>query len=128
MLKSSGVRAMPPGVVNTGYLLSALLSGMSPGLGRKPYKFVYAAGFLQDPIISVPSENGIRQLATAADAPPLEPPGDRLRSYGLEDDLNSLFFVCDPIANSAIFDFPIIVAPCCFKFFTINESFCGNAF
>ena len=40
MLKSSGVRAIPPGVVNTGYLLSPLLSGMSPGLGLKPYKFV----------------------------------------------------------------------------------------
>ncbi|CAM4363957.1 hypothetical protein COSO111634_37990 [Corallococcus soli] len=65
------------------------MSGMWPALETRssvglmltmPQK---CAGSRTEPPMSLPTSNGVRPAATAADAPPLEPPGVRVRSCGL---------------------------------------------
>ena len=44
---------------------------------------VTAAGWRIEPPVSVPIDSGASNAATAADEPPDEPPGMRVRSHGL---------------------------------------------
>ena len=48
---------------------------------------------------------------TAAEEPPDDPPGTRLRSHGLRDAPNAEFSVEEPMANSSMFDLPRITTP-----------------
>jgi hypothetical protein len=60
---------------------------------------------------SEPSASGSIPLATAAAAPPLEPPAVRERSNGLRVAPNTALKVCDPAPNSEVFVLPITIAP-----------------
>src|SRR5258708_12027072 len=70
-----------------------------------------AAGWRIDPPVSVPMPRGASNAATAAEEPPDDPPGTRLRSQGLRDGPNAEFSVDDPIANSSMFALPRITTP-----------------
>src|SRR5215470_6550402 len=54
-----------------------------PRLGLIPNRPHTLDGILMDPPPSLPCAAGARPEATAAAAPPLEPPADRLRSHGV---------------------------------------------
>src|SRR6266705_1424277 len=54
-----------------------------PRLGLIPNRPHTLAGILIDPPPSLPWATGARPAATAAPAPPLEPPADRDRSHGV---------------------------------------------
>jgi hypothetical protein len=53
-----------------------------PRLGRSATMLLKFAGFLRDPPRSLPSANGNRPAASAAPAPPDDPPALFVRSYG----------------------------------------------
>src|SRR5262249_60804144 len=64
-----------------------------------------------EPPVSVPIPSGASYAATAADDPPDEPPGTRLRSQGLCDGPNAEFSVEEPMANSSQLALPRITTP-----------------
>src|SRR5205085_8126970 len=64
-----------------------------------------------EPPVSVPVPSGASNAATAADEPPDEPPGTRVRSQGLREGPNAEFSVDDPIANSSMLVLPSRTAP-----------------
>ena len=70
-----------------------------------------AAGWRIEPPVSVPMPSGASNAVTAAEEPPEDPPGTRLRSHGLRDGPNAEFSVDDPIANSSMLDLPRITTP-----------------
>ena len=70
-----------------------------------------AAGWRIEPPVSVPMPSGASNAVTAADEPPEDPPGTRLRSHGLCDGPNAEFSVEEPIANSSMFVLPRITTP-----------------
>src|SRR5438093_3729895 len=57
--------------------------GTRPTLGRRATTLLKLAGLRSDPPRSLPSAIGRRPAASAAPAPPLDPPGLFDRSYGL---------------------------------------------
>ena len=57
----------------------------------------------------------VSSAATAAAEPPLEPPGTLSKSQGLRVGPNAEFSVEEPIANSSMLVFPIIIAPASFN-------------
>ncbi len=63
-------------IANTPYL------GTLPYVGLSPTTPHHEAGNLTDPAVSVPIAAEQRSAATAAELPPLEPPGSLLWSYG----------------------------------------------
>ena len=71
-----------------------------------------AAGWRMEPPVSDPRVNAASSAATAAAAPPLEPPGTRSSARGLWVGLKAEFSVVEPMANSSMFSFPSITAPC----------------
>src|SRR5687767_3440536 len=72
---------------------------------------VTAAGCRIEPPVSVPVDSGAWYAATAADEPPEEPPGIRVRSHGLRVTPYALFSVEEPIANSSMLVLPRITSP-----------------
>src|SRR5690606_15062968 len=70
-----------------------------------------AAGCLTDPPVSEPSATGTRPAATAAADPPDDPPGTRVRSWGLRVGPNAEFSVDEPMANSSRLVLPTTTAP-----------------
>src|SRR5579863_2319045 len=64
-----------------------------------------------EPPVSVPIASGASNAATAADEPPDEPPGTRVRSQGLCEGPKAEFSVDEPIANSSMFVLPSAIAP-----------------
>ena len=70
-----------------------------------------AAGCRIEPPVSVPSASGASNAATAAEEPPDEPPGTRLRSQGLRDGPKAEFSVEEPIANSSMLVLPRMTIP-----------------
>ena len=111
-----------------GRKLSVFLEGISPGVGLKPKTEQKEAGFLNDPIISEPSANGIIPVETAAAPPPLDPPDVSSISNGFFVDPKISLYVCEPIPNSGTFVFPNIKQPDFFKLLTIGESIFGMFF
>ena len=67
---------------------------------------VTAAGCRMEPPVSVPMASGAWYEAIAADEPPPEPPGIRVRSHGLPVGPYALFSVEDPMANSSMLVLP----------------------
>ncbi|MCX5738174.1 MAG: hypothetical protein NTZ61_06705 [Proteobacteria bacterium] len=57
--------------------------GTTPGEGRKPTTLLKFAGLRSEPPMSPPSASGSRLAASAAPAPPLEPPALFSRFHGL---------------------------------------------
>src|SRR5262249_14600404 len=76
-----------------------------PTIPHKP------AGCRIDPPVSVPIAAGDIPADTAAAEPPLDPPGDRVRSHGFPVFLNAEFSVEPPIANSSMLVRPTSTAP-----------------
>ncbi len=67
---------------------------------------VTAAGWRMEPPVSVPIASGDWYEASAAEEPPPEPPGMRVRSQGLPVGPYALFSVDDPMANSSMLVLP----------------------
>ena len=82
--------------------------GIRPGVGRRPTRLQNAAGLRTLAPRSEPSANGSIPAATAAAAPPLEPPGVFVRSYGLRVAPKTALNVCEPAPNSGVFVLPMI--------------------
>ena len=61
--------------------------------------------------MSLPSASGTRPAASAAAAPPDEPPTDRPCRYGLWVAPKTGLNVCDPAANSGTLVLPTRIAP-----------------
>jgi hypothetical protein len=80
-------------------------------LGRSPTTLQNDAGLRSDPPMSLPSASGSIPAASAAAAPPLEPPADRSRSYGLRVVPKIGLKVCEPAAHSGTLDLPTSTAP-----------------
>src|SRR5881392_789016 len=68
-----------------------------------------AAGWRIEPPVSEPSANKTSPAATAAADPPDEPPGTVSRFHGFFVFWNAEFSLEEPIANSSIFNFPIVI-------------------
>ena len=79
---SATVRVIGPMCRNIAPPLPGQL-GMRPKLALKPNTPLNEAGMRNDPPPSVPSPIGPRPAATAAEAPPLEPPGVSFVFHGL---------------------------------------------
>jgi hypothetical protein len=69
------------------------------------------AGFRRLPPRSLPSANGSIPAATAAAAPPLDPPAVRERSYGFRVTPKTGLNVWEPAPNSGVFVLPTTIAP-----------------
>ena len=70
-----------------------------------------AAGWRIDPPVSDAIDAGARRAATAAAAPPLEPPGMRSAAHGLRVGPSAECSVDEPIANSSQLVLPMTTAP-----------------
>src|SRR5215469_7185805 len=64
-----------------------------------------------EPPVSEPSPRAANPAATAAELPPDEPPGTRVRSCGLRVGPNAEFSVEEPMANSSRLVLPTNTAP-----------------
>ena len=73
------------------------------------------AGQRIEPPVSVPSASGAMRAATAAAAPPLDPPGIRVKSQGLWVNWKAEFSVDPPMANSSMFVRPMSTASAAFS-------------
>src|SRR5205814_8668089 len=82
-----------------------------------------AAGCRMEPPVSEPSAPKPSSAATAAAAPPLDPPGTRDRSHGLCVDFRAEFSVDEPIANSSRLVLPNGIAPAARNFWITVASY-----
>src|SRR5438132_14066136 len=80
-------------------------------LGFRPNKPQHAAGHLIDPPASLACAIGTMPEATAAAAPPEEPPGVRSRSHGLSVGPYNRGSVAHEAPNSGMFVRPRLVTP-----------------
>ena len=85
--------------------------GTSPTEGRNPTTPQKLAGFRSDPPRSLPSAIGTIPLASAAAAPPEEPPALLDRSWGLRVGPKTGLNVWEPAPNSGVFVLPSMTAP-----------------
>src|SRR5439155_46157 len=98
---------------------------MRPNEHLKPGSPVHEAGMRMLPPPSEPVQNGTWPAATAADEPPLEPPGVRSGFQGLRETPQSRFFVIAVYPNSGEFVLPMAIAPAAFSRCTCVESPAG---
>src|SRR5688572_17314928 len=82
-----------------------------PVEGRRPTTPAYEAGRRIEPPASVPSARGARPAASAATAPPLEPPGVSSVFHGLRVGPNTRLSVNEDSANSGVLVLPTMTAP-----------------
>src|SRR5215472_19328912 len=85
-----------------------------------------APGCRIEPPVSVPMPSGASNAVTAAEEPPEDPPGTRLRFQGLCDGPNAEFSVDDPIANSSMLALPRITTPACLSRRVMVASYGGR--
>ena len=86
-------------------------NGTRPNDGLCPTMPQKLAGMRIEPAPSVPSESGVRPAATAAPAPPLEPPAVRVRSHGLRVSPKRRLSVEPRQAYSGVLVRPTMIAP-----------------
>src|SRR3954447_21791354 len=126
--RSSTLRAMgPPTEVRSQALMVGQV-GPRPTLGRNPTTLLNDAGLRSDPPMSLPSARGTMPLASAAAAPPLDPPADRDRSYGFRVVPKTGLNVCDPAAHSGTLVLPMVTTPADRIRSTISSSRFGTYF
>src|SRR6185295_6440896 len=82
-----------------------------PSVGLRPTMPQQDAGRRMEPPPSVPSASGAWPVATAAAAPPDEPPALRERSHGLRVAPNSGLSVIGLWPNSGVVVLPTRIAP-----------------
>src|SRR6516225_7389666 len=99
----------------------------SPLVGRIPTRLLADAGERIELTVSLPVPATARLAATAAPVPPLEPPGVRVRSYGLSVWPPSELTVVPDSANSCMFDLPRMIAPALRNLATVKASTFGCA-
>ena len=80
-------------------------------MGLIPVTPQNAAGWRMEPPVSDPMAYQLERAATAAAAPPEEPPGTRSRSQGLRTGPRKEVSLVDPMANSSMFSLPRETAP-----------------
>src|SRR6202453_1126188 len=97
-----------------------------PLVGRIPTKALAEAGDRIEFTVSLPVPASARFAATAAPVPPLEPPGVRVKSYGLSVWPPSELTVVPDNANSCMLDLPRIIAPALRSLATTKASDGGN--
>ena len=100
--------------------------GTRPRDGRNPTTPQKAAGFRNEPPMSLPSARGNIPLASATAAPPLLPPAVLSVFQGLSVVPNTLLNVWDPVPNSGVLVLPITRAPAAFRRCTRSESWVGT--
>ncbi len=76
--------------------------------------------------MSLPRLTGVKPAATAAALPPEDPPGTRVRSWGLRVVPNAEFSVEEPIANSSRLVLPTLTAPAARRRPTTVASYGGH--
>src|SRR5919107_2795490 len=91
--------------------LSCGPNGTSPRPGLSPTRPVHAAGMRIDPPPSLAPATGTMPAATAAAAPPEDPPGVRLRFHGLRVGPNSADSVTPLDPNSGVLVLPKTTTP-----------------
>jgi hypothetical protein len=84
------------------------------------------AGMRMLPPPSVPIAIGARPAATAAEAPPLDPPGVRSRRHGLRVAPKSRLWVAPSHPSAGVLVFPTMMAPAAFSRATIGASSVGT--
>jgi hypothetical protein len=84
---------------------------MRPRVGLRPTSPVQAAGMRIDPPPSLPCASGTMPPATAAAAPPLEPPGVRSVSQGLRAGPKRRGSDTGRMPSSGMFVLPTITKP-----------------
>jgi hypothetical protein len=72
------LRAIGPPTEVSSHALVVGQVGTRPTLGRSPTTLQKDAGLRSEPPMSLPSASGTMPLASAAAAPPLDPPAERL--------------------------------------------------
>ena len=82
-----------------------------PRDGLSPKRLQHDAGMRIEPPPSLPCATGASPPATAAAAPPLEPPGVRDASHGLRQSPFSSDSVIPIDPNSGVFVLPMITKP-----------------
>src|SRR5207253_5989493 len=100
--------------------------GTRPKACLKPTMPQHAAGMRLDPPPSVPTPIGASPAATAAAAPPDDPPGVRDRSQGLAVRPNSGASVKHLWPNSGVVVLPTRIAPAALSRATEGESASGT--
>src|SRR5690606_39754210 len=98
---------------------------MRARVGLRPNRPQQAAGIRIEPPPSVACAIGSRPAATAAAEPPLEPPGERLRSHGLWVGPNSAGSVAADKPNSDELVLPMTTRPALRLRLTISLSLAG---
>ena len=123
---SSTVRPIVPSTGSGFHGSPGPWSGIRPGDGRRPTRLHIAAGLRTDAPRSEPSATGSIPEATAAAAPPDDPPGVLDRSHGLRVAPKTALNVCEPAPNSGVFVLPITSAPAARSRSTTSESDSGT--
>src|SRR4051794_5526688 len=93
-----------------------------PREGLMPTSPQQDAGMRIEPPPSLACATGSRPAATAAAAPPLEPPGVRVGSHGLRHAPFSSDSVCAIVPNSGVFVLPRMTKPASLMLRTVAES------
>ena len=101
-------------------------SGFRPLVGLRPNTPQHAAGIRMEPPASFPWAMATMPEATAAPAPPLEPPGVRVVSHGLRVGPNLTGSVVAPIAISGRLVLPMAISPARFQRLTSSASSSGT--
>src|SRR6185436_8334627 len=99
---------------------------MRPNDALKPKIPANEAGIRIDPPPSVPTCNGPRPAATAAEAPPLDPPGVRSRFQGLRVGPKRRLCVQPIQPKVGVLVLPSMMAPAAFMRSTIGASSVGT--
>src|SRR5262249_45741403 len=100
--------------------------GTRPSVCLKPTTPQHAAGMRLDPPPSVPMPIGASPAATAAAAPPEDPPGVRDQSHGFAGRPKSGASVKHLWPNSGVADLPTRIEPAAFSRATAGESEAGT--
>src|ERR1700728_946148 len=99
---------------------------MAPVVPLRPTKPQQAAGIRVDPAPSLPSPIGPMPAATAAAAPPLDPPGVRSVFHGLRVTPKIGPSVWPLMPNSGVVVLPIMIAPAVRNLLTSTSSRSGT--
>ncbi len=86
-------------------------SEIRPWLGFRPTSPQHDAGMRIEPPPSLACANGTMPLATAAAEPPLDPPGERVRSHGLCVAPQASGSVVGTLPSSGLFVRPAVTRP-----------------
>src|SRR5829696_3091457 len=100
--------------------------GIRPNDCLKPKMPQNAAGMRIEPAPSLPCASGPRPAATAAAAPPLDPPGVFTRFHGLKEGPKTRLPESPFQPSSGVFVFPSMTAPAAYKRSTIGASSSGT--